>query len=228
MIEYIFIINKQHYEGCYLSETKSNECFSISLEDISAKIPSEGITIRDFLDMMGNRGGLIICLILATPFLIPVSIPGSSIPFGLGIMFIGISRIFNRYLIPKPIMDYKLPRDTLLKILNGTMNVLGRLEKYIKPRFLILSNGPTMYRLNLSLMVFTSFLLMLPLPVPLTDSLPGYSIFFLVLGILEYDGYFVLAGYLMVSITTIYFSLIFLFGYAGISFILSHFGIYLP
>jgi hypothetical protein len=85
-----------------------------------------------------------------------------------------------------------------------------------------------MNRFNLSLMVFTSFLLMLPLPVPLTDSLPGYSIFFLVLGILEYDGYFVLAGYLLVSATTIYFSLIFLFGYAGIAFILSHVGVYLP
>ena len=211
-----------------MSKTKSNECFSISLEDISSKIPDEGITIKDFLDMMGNRGGLIICLILATPFLIPVSIPGSSIPFGLGIMFIGISRIFNRYLIPKPIMNYTLPRDTLLKILNGTMNALGKLEKYIKPRFLILTKGSTINRVNLSLMVFTSFLLMLPLPVPLTDSLPGYSIFFLVLGILEYDGYFVLAGYLLVSATTIYFSLIFLFGYAGIAFILSHFGIYLP
>ena len=195
---------------------------------MSSKIPEEGITIRDFLDMMGNRGGLIICLILATPFLIPVSIPGSSIPFGLGIMFIGISRIFNRYLIPKLIMDYKLPKDTLLKILNGTMNALGRLEKYIKPRFSILTESPAMNRFNLSLMVFTSFLLMLPLPVPLTDSLPGYSIFLLVLGILEYDGYFVLAGYLLVTVTTVYFTLIFLFGYAGIAFVLSHFGIYLP
>lgn len=211
-----------------MSETKSNECFSISLEGISSKIPDEGINIRDFLDLMGDHGGLIICLILATPFLIPVSIPGSSIPFGLGIMFIGISRIFNRYLIPKFIMEYVLPKETLLKILNGTMTALGKVEKYIKPRFLVLSEGPEINRFNLSLMVFTSFLLMLPLPVPLTDSLPGYSIFFLVLGILEHDGYFILAGYLLTSATTIYFSMIFLFGYAGISLVLSHFGIHLP
>jgi len=211
-----------------LSETKSNECFSISLEYISSKIPDKGITIGNFLDLMGDRGGLILCLILATPFLIPVSIPGSSIPFGLGIMFIGISRIFNRYLIPKFIMEYVLPKDTLLKILNGTMTALGKLEKYIKPRFLVLSEGPAISRFSISLMVFTSFLLMLPLPVPLTDSLPGYSIFFLVLGILEHDGYFILAGYILTIITTIYFSLIFLFGYAGITFVLSHFGIYMP
>lgn len=125
-------------------------------------------------------------------------------------------------------MEYVLPKETLLKILNGTMTALGKVEKYIKPRFLVLSKGPAISRFNLSLMVFTSFLLMLPLPVPLTDSLPGYSIFFLVLGILEHDGYFILAGYLLTSVTTIYFSLIFLFGYAGISLVLSHFGIYLP
>ncbi len=192
----------------------------MSLGDISSKIPDKGISIGDFLELMGDRGGLIICLILATPFLIPVSIPGSSIPFGLGIMFIGISRIFNRYLIPKFIMEYVLPKDTLLKILNGTMTALGKLEKYIKPRFSIVTMGPAINRFNLSLMVFTSFLLMLPLPVPLTDSLPGYSIFLLVLGILEHDGYFILAGYLLTGITTVYFSLIFLFGYAGIAFII--------
>lgn len=203
-----------------LPKNKCDKFFSMSLEDISSKIPPEGITIRDFLDMMGYRGGLVICLILATPFLIPVSLPGSSIPFGLGIMFIGMSRIFNRHLIPELIMSYKLPKNTLLKILNGTMSVLGKLEKYIKPRFLILAKSPTMNRINLSLMVYSAFLLMLPLPVPLTDSLPGYSIFLLVLGILECDGYFVLAGYILVVITTIYFTSTFLLGYAGIMFII--------
>jgi hypothetical protein len=211
-----------------LSENKCNKFFSMSLEDISSKIPPEGITLRGFLDMMGDRGGLIVCMILATPFLIPVSIPGSSIPFGLGILFIGISRIFDKYLIPKQVMNYKLSKNTLMKILNGTMSVFSRLEKYIKPRFLILTRGATMYRLNFILVVLSAFWLMLPLPVPLTDSLPAYSIFFLAAGILECDGYFVLAGYSMVTITTVYFILIFVLGYAGIYFILSHLGIYLP
>ncbi len=211
-----------------MSKHNCNKFFSMSLEDISSKIPDKGISLKDFLDLMGNRGGLIVCMILATPFLIPVSIPGSSIPFGLGIMFIGISRIFNRYLIPKRIINYKLPKDTLIKILNGTMSVLGRLEKYIRPRFLILTSSFTASRINLSLMVYTAFLLMLPLPIPLTDSLPAYSIFFLAAGILECDGYLVLAGYLLVSVTTIYFGLTLLLGYAGIAFILSQFGIHLP
>lgn len=211
-----------------MSKNRCGKFFSMSLEDMSSKIPSDGITLKDFLDMMGDRGGLILCMILAVPFLIPVSIPGSSIPFGLGIMFIGISRVFNRFLIPKRIRDYKLHKDILIKILNSTMSVLSRIEKYIKPRFFILTNSSAINRFNSILLVFNAFLLMLPLPIPLTDSLPAYSIFFLAAGILECDGYFVLAGYSLTSITTIYFILFSLLGYAGIAFILSQFGIYLP
>ncbi len=199
----------------------------MSLEEMSSKIPPEGITFKGFLDMMGDRGGLIVSMIFATPFLIPVSIPGSSQILGLGIMFIAINRTFNRYLIPKRIIEYKLPKSMLIKIINSTMTVLNRVEKYIKPRFLVLVKGSAISRFNNILMIYTGFLLALPLPIPLTDSLPGYSIFFLAAGILECDGYLVLAGYLMVSITTIYFSLMILVGYAGISFILSHLGIHL-
>lgn len=211
-----------------MSKTKCNKFFSMSLEEISSKIPSDGITFKEFLDMMGDRGGLIACMILATPFLIPVSIPGTSTILGLGIMFIGISRTFNRLLMPKQVIKYKLSKNTLIKIVNSTMSVLDQMEKYIKPRFLTLTKSSTINRINNILMVYNAFLLALPLPVPLTDALPGYSIFFLAAGILECDGYFVLAGYLLIGITTIYFSLVILFGYAVISFILSHLGLHLP
>ncbi len=211
-----------------MSKNRCSKFFSMSLEEISSKIPSEGINFKDFLDMMGDRGGLIVSMIFATPFLIPVSIPGSSQILGLGIMFIGINRVFSRYLIPKKVMDYKLPKNMLIKIISGTISILNRFEKYIQPRFLILTKGSSIMRFNNILMVYTAFLLALPLPIPLTDSLPGYSIFLLAAGILECDGYLVLAGYLMVSITTIYFTLMVLVGYAGVSFISSYLGLYLP
>jgi hypothetical protein len=82
-----------------------------------------------------------------------------------------------------------------------------------------------MDQINNVFMIFCAFLLMLPLPVPLTDFLPAYSILFLTLGSVENDGYMVIAGYLMALITAIYFLLIALLGISGIKALLSMLGI---
>jgi hypothetical protein len=66
---------------------------------------------------------------------------------------------------------------------------------------------------------------MLPLPVPLTDFLPAYSMLFLALGTIERDGYLIVAGYTLTVVTTIYFLLIAILGLAGIKLVLSFLGI---
>ncbi|MGZ7119603.1 MAG: exopolysaccharide biosynthesis protein, partial [Methanobacterium sp.] len=64
------------------------EKFSVVLSEISSKIPDDDITLEDFLKITGERGLFMSCMILTAPFLLPVSIPGSSIPFGSAIFLI--------------------------------------------------------------------------------------------------------------------------------------------
>ncbi|MGZ7119907.1 MAG: exopolysaccharide biosynthesis protein, partial [Methanobacterium sp.] len=104
---------------------KSSTYFLEALSNISNNLSSNDITLEEFLEITGNNGRLILCMILVTPFLIPISIPGSSIPFGLIIMFIGVSFVFDKTLIPKRILRYKFKKDTALKILKGTISVLN-------------------------------------------------------------------------------------------------------
>jgi len=204
--------------------TKSSVCFLEALSRISNR-NSDYITLEEFLEITRDRGRFILCMILATPFLMPVSIPGSSIPFGLMIIFIGISAIFKRTLIPQKILKYKIPKNTAVNILKGSVTALKKFERIIKPRALFLTSYYSVNIINGVLLVFSAFLLMLPLPVPLTDSLPAYSIFLLCAGILESDGYFIIISYALIIITAIYFGLIFILGFEGISLILSHLGI---
>jgi hypothetical protein len=211
--------------------TEKSKCSSYFLDALSIITKDESsdhVTLGKFLEITGNRGRLILCMILATPFLIPISIPGSSIPFGIGIMFIGLSIIFNKPLVPKSVLNYKIPKNTVINILKGSIGVLKGLERIIKPRAQILTGKYSVNTINGILLVFSSFLLMLPLPVPLTDSLPAYSIFLLSLGIMERDGYFIVISYALIIITTLYFGLIFILGFKGVSLILSYFGINLP
>jgi hypothetical protein len=205
-------------------ETKT-ETTSKIVSKISSQIPVDGINFKEFLELIGEQGGLISCLILVAPFLFPVSIPGSSLPFGLAIVLINIGIITKTHpLIPKRVMDYKISQNSMLTLLNGMKRVLSGLEKFIKPRFTSLTS-PMMDQVNNVIMIFCAFLLMLPLPVPLTDFLPAYSILFLTLGSIESDGYLVLAGYTLAIVTTVYFILIALLGFAGIKALLALFGI---
>ncbi len=134
--------------------------------------------------------------------------------------------LLNRHpLLPKRVMEYKISQENMLRILNGMVCVLRTLEKFTKPRSMFLFNTHVMKYVNSLIIIFCAFLLMLPLPVPLTDFLPAYGILFLAVGSLERDGYLIFAGYLLVTVTTIYFSLIAILGLAGIKIILAHLGL---
>ena len=204
----------------------TKERASDSVSRISKEIPEDGITFKDFLELIGEQGGLLSCLVLVAPFLFPVSIPGSSLPFGLAIILINVGIILKRHpLIPRSIMEYKISQNNMLKILNGMRTILSKFERVTKPRLTVLAGKDNMVYVNSSVMIFCSFLLMLPLPVPLTDFLPAYSMLFLALGTIERDGYLIVAGYSLAVVTTAYFFLIAILGLAGVKLVFSFLGI---
>jgi hypothetical protein len=200
--------------------------FTARVSDLAEDIPEEGITLNEFLEHIGEGGQLFSCMILTAPFLLPVSIPGSSIPFGLAILLISIAIIFNKHvLLPKMAMNYKISQNNVVSLLNGIVSILKRIEKLIKPRLTVLCSGKRIDQINAILIGICSILLMLPLPVPLTDFLPAYGILFLSLGSLECDGYFIIAGYVMVAITSVYFLVTGIIGLDVIMAVLSYLGI---
>jgi len=200
--------------------------FTQRVSDLAQDIPSEGITLKEFLDNIGEGGQLFSCMILTAPFLLPVSIPGSSIPFGLAILLLSIGIILDKHVfLPKRVTHYNISQENVVKLLNGIVRTLKRIEKFIKPRITVLCSGKRIDQINGILIAICSILLMLPLPVPLTDFLPAYAILFLALGSLECDGYLVMAGYVMTFITTSYFLVTGIIGLDVIINVLSYLGI---
>ena len=198
-------------------------CYSNIISKIPEKIKKDEVTLKDFLELIGKSGRLITCMVLAVPFLIPISIPGTGIVAGLIIFIISTSLMFDKdYLVPSRLMNYKMSKKRLIKLLNATFRLLTRMEKYIKPRLLIMTKKSVMRKINGSLMIFSAMLFMTPLPIPLTDTLPALCVFFLAAGTLECDGYLILAGYATILITTIYFSSVILLSYTGLSIGLSY------
>ena len=196
---------------------------SAVLFEVIRTMPAEGLTLRGILERLGERGLLMLCMVLTIPFLLPVSIPGSSIPFGMLIALIAVGLVKHRApWLPNRLMNRRLARGHVVPMLVKGAQLFARLERLIHPRLLPLTHGPTVGRFNGILIGLTGLLMMAPLPLPLSNTLPAYGVLFLALGSMERDGYVVLAGYLMVLLTLGYFSAVGVVGGMGASVLRSY------
>lgn len=189
---------------------------SAVLSEIIYTMPAEGLTLRILLEWLGERGLLIFCMILTIPFLLPVSIPGSSIPFGLLIMLNAIGLAMHKSpWVPNRLMNRHLTSNQLIPMLAKGVHLFARLERLIRPRLLPLSHGASIGRFNVLLLGFSGLLMTAPLPLPFSNTLPAYGVLFLAMGSLERDGYAIIAGYVLVLLTLGYFSTVAVLGGLG-------------
>jgi hypothetical protein len=196
---------------------------SAALCQVIRSMPVEGLTLRELLERLGVRGLLILCMILTMPFLLPVSIPGSSIPFGAIIALNGVGIVTHRApWLPERLMNRRLAAHALVPLLARGAHLFSRLERWIHPRLWPLTHGPTIGRLNGILLALSGILLMSPLPLPLSNTLPAYGALFLAAGSLEHDGALMLAGYVMVLLTLGYFGLVAVVGGVGLRTLLTY------
>jgi hypothetical protein len=162
-------------------------------------------------------------MVLTIPFLLPVSIPGSSLPFGAVIALNAVSLITHRSpWLPERLLHQRLVAAQVVSVLAKGARLLARLEQWSQPRLLPLTRGLTIGRVNGILLLVCGILLMAPVPLPLANSLPAYGVLFLAIGSLERDGYAVLAGYVMVLFTLAYFGAVMVLGGAGVRILLDH------
>src|SRR5690349_21548627 len=112
------------------------------LSEIASSLQAEGLTLYELLERLGERGLLMLSLVLTIPFLLPISIPGSSIHFGLIIALVGIGIITNRSpWLPARLMNRRLSAEKLILMLERGAKLFSRIERLTHPRLLILTHG---------------------------------------------------------------------------------------
>lgn len=186
--------------------------FVEALRDVIASIQGEYITLRELLERIGEQGLLLLCMILALPFLFPVSIPGVSTVFGIAIILIGIGVTLNRLpWMPSGLRERQIAAERLLPVLRKGADALSRMERFVRPRMLFFTQTPAINHFNGFMVVASGVLLLFPFGlIPLTNTLPGFAILFLAVGMLQRDGVFILLGYVFALLTVIYFGALFI------------------
>lgn len=181
-----------------------------TLHNTARKIDSDKVTLRQLLEHIGEQGMLVFCMFLTIPFLFPISLPGVSTVFGLVILLIGIGVALNRVpWLPGRLMDKAIHTVHLIPALERAARLFARLDRIVRPRLLALTHGTTLNRLNGFMLVGGALLLMAPFgSIPLTNTLPALAILCLAVGMLQRDGMFVIAGYLALLGTMVWFGIL--------------------
>lgn len=180
----------------------------------------QSMQIREMVAVMHGRGLNMIVVLLCLPFLAPVSIPGISIPFGMAIAFCGVRIAFwHKPWLPGFILNRRLSYPILERMVHFGCKFYGKLERVIRPRWSFILDFPGMIMVNGLVIALAGIYLSLPIPppFPLTNTIPGFAIIFLSLGLIERDGILVFLGHVLAAVATLYLVLIFFAGQAGVT-----------
>lgn len=196
---------------------------SIELRELLDQ-PCDFVTLGEMVDSLKSRGQALVMLVVTFPFCSPITIPGLSVAFGLFLAINGFFIAMERPpWTPRFLHDRPIPKATLRKIVDKLIWVLQKLEKIAHPRLSSLTTQYHICRLHGAYIVLFALILCLPLPIPFTNASAAIPIFLLAMGMLQADGYFVIASYIMGVVCIAYFSALALAGDAGFEKLLSIF-----
>ncbi len=164
------------------------------------------VSIGEFISALGDRSFCLAILVFSLPNSLPVpGIPGFSTITGLPITFIAMQMVLGRksLWLPKNIAAKKFSSRSLAKMLSKAIPTVERLEKLLKPRWLPITSPAGECVLGLLMVVLS---LIIALPIPGGNFLPGLSMSLIALGMLERDGIFLMGAvfFAVGSITFMY------------------------
>ncbi len=180
----------------------------------------ENVTLREVIGLLQGRGYLLLVMLLALPFCTPIPLPGLSTPLGLIVGIIGVRlALGQKPWLPARLLDQRLPPTVFAKVFAFTQKIIRGFERLLRPRLLWLTATPGLRQLHAIPIVICAALLLLPLPIPFSNTVPSWGILLISGGLLERDGGFIVAGHVAALLAIAFFAAIAIFGVEAVDFL---------
>ncbi|MES2756462.1 MAG: exopolysaccharide biosynthesis protein [Pseudomonadota bacterium] len=158
---------------------------------LAADTSRERVAIGDLLHALGDRAIGALLFVFAFPNILPLP-PGASAVLGAPLVFLAAQLTFGMQpWLPAFITRRSMSGADFRGMVQRVAPWLARAEKLLRPRASALALPPVEYVVGLICLVLATVLV---LPIPLGNMLPALAISLLALGLLERDGYSVVAG----------------------------------
>ena len=182
---------------------------SDQLRDLSSRLGHERVRLNEMMAVFQGRTLNIFIILLCLPFLLPLPLPFLSTPFGVLIALTGLRIALRRKpWVPAWLASKQLPAGFLPKLLAAAGRVTGWLENVARPRWVSAANLRGFHRLTGALIALAGLLLLLPIPVPLTNLFPASAVLLFATASLRRDGLCFLGGCVMLVFSLCFFGVL--------------------
>ena len=180
--------------------------FAAHLLRIASEAEGERTTIGALADAFGRRGHGALLILLGLPNLLPLPVPALSLLTGLPLLVLTGQIALGRPVpwFPVRLRERSLPTADLRRISGAVAVQIARLDRIVRPRWTVLTEGPARRVVGAFALVLAVALF---LPLPFGNALPGLALALIGLALLERDGAALLAavvvGLLGLAVTTV-------------------------
>lgn len=183
--------------------------FSAELSLLLARFQDRPVQVGEILQATQGRGYHLLLLLITLPFVGPIPLPGFSIPFGLVVCVLGLRLAVDRGpWLPERLLRREISAAMLGRFVGATQRVTRAMEHLVRPRWGFVPRHAVFSRVAGILIASSGAMLMLPFPLPFSNSLPAWTVILLSAGALGRDGLFFFAGCLMFLISLAFFALV--------------------
>lgn len=152
------------------------------------------IRVGRLVDVLSERGNAVAIVLLAAPFVI-LPVPGVSTMFGVVMLGLSLGVLFGgKPWLPGLVRRREISPAILAKITGSTGWMLGKTQRFVRPRMGWVTDRRMHWLIGLSLVLCT-IAFALPIPIPLNNAPPAIGLVLLALGLAERDGLRTLIGH---------------------------------
>lgn len=184
--------------------------FSREIQTLLADYTGQPLPFKVLLKRTEEHGFGMMITFLTLPFLLPVPLVGISTLLNIGSLLLGVQLGlgFHRVWLPERIVRLHISSALSTAFLKNLNRLLHPLERLVRPRLEVLTLSGLSRRSIGICIAWCSALTALPLPIPFTNKVPALAMLFLAVGMIEFDGIFILIGYAMVVATTLLYAVL--------------------
>src|SRR5215218_735442 len=167
------------------SHVPEREKLSVLLHRLAEEFAERPLGFGELVQVTQGRAYDVLLIFLSLPFITPVPLPFLSTALGSIMALIGVRlALGQRPWLPQRVLQRRIAGRKLVRVLNASSRIIRCLEIFLRPRLAFVHTTLIFQRLTGVLIVFSGILLLLPLPIPLSNILPAGTVLLLAAGAL--------------------------------------------
>jgi hypothetical protein len=194
--------------------------FSVQLQELALRLGDGRVRFDELSAVLQGKTLYVVIIVLCLPFLLPIPLPLLSTPFGILIALTGLRiALRQKPWMPQSIAHREIPAGFLPRLLTSAAKLTKLLERISKPRWVFPAHLRRFHQATGFLIALAGLLLLLPVPVPLSNLLPASAILLFATGSLRRDGLCFVVGCFMLTLSLGFFIAIGLLGVEAVNWI---------